>query len=297
MPEPTPPPDAGRPAGRREGPLTPAAIDAVLADFRRWLEDLAAGGSEPPEVDEPAVDLAALVGAFTALRHEVNLQTRAARAQSEQLADVVAALQQPSESSPPGDEALRPALMALIEMHDALVRATGELEQVSQSVPDALVPREAEPESPAPAAPAEERLPPRSFWRRLFSPPALTREESLFPQVRVEISRSVLTLRRLEKAVADFQAILAGHVRPRLGAAVTGLQMTARRVERTLAQQGLEPIDCVGRPFDPEAMEAMEAVEAVAGSGQPPGTVIKELRRGYRWRGRVFRYAQVRVAR
>jgi molecular chaperone GrpE len=79
----------------------------------------------------------------------------------------------------------------------------------------------------------------------------------------------------------------------RLSATATGLRMGEKRVERLMREVGLEPVECAGRPFDPEAMEA---IEAVGGSGQPPGTVVEELRRGYRWRGRVFRYAQVRVA-
>jgi len=37
-------------------------------------------------------------------------------------------------------------------------------------------------------------------------------------------------------------------------------------------------------------------VEAVLDSGRPAGEVIEEVRRGYLWNGRVFRYAQVRVA-
>lgn len=45
--------------------------------------------------------------------------------------------------------------------------------------------------------------------------------------------------------------------------------------------------------FDPERMEV---VEVVIDSGKPAGEVIEEVRRGYFWRGRVFRFAQVRVA-
>jgi molecular chaperone GrpE len=69
--------------------------------------------------------------------------------------------------------------------------------------------------------------------------------------------------------------------------------MSVQRVERALAQHGLEPIAAAGQPFDPETMEAIEVVE---GSGRPGGEVVQEVRRGYVWRGRVFRYAQVRVA-
>jgi molecular chaperone GrpE len=74
---------------------------------------------------------------------------------------------------------------------------------------------------------------------------------------------------------------------------LTGYAMSVGRLERALQQYGLEPIPAVGRPFDPEQMEV---VDVVPDSGQPPGEVIEEVRRGYFWRGRVFRYAQVSVA-
>jgi molecular chaperone GrpE len=71
-----------------------------------------------------------------------------------------------------------------------------------------------------------------------------------------------------------------------------GYAMSLRRVERALPAFGLEPIDCVGRPFDPDTMEVVEL-----GDGGPAGTVLEEVRRGYRWNGTVFRFAQVKVAR
>jgi molecular chaperone GrpE len=105
-----------------------------------------------------------------------------------------------------------------------------------------------------------------------------------------EVERARLDALRTEwqKRWAD-----AAAVADRLAAAVTGLRMSERRLERLMREVGIEPIETVGRPFDPETMEA---VEAVADSGRAAGTVVEELRRGYRWRGRVFRFAQVRVA-
>ena len=44
------------------------------------------------------------------------------------------------------------------------------------------------------------------------------------------------------------------------------------------------------------APERMEVVEVVSDSDRPSGEVVGEVRRGYLWRGCVFRYAQVRVA-
>src|SRR5947209_18310963 len=139
MSESAPPPDAGGTAGGPEAAaLTPEAIEAVLADFRGWLTDLAAGrvAAAPTEPDAEAVDLATLVGQFTALRHEVSLQTRAVRAQQEQnaetlrrLARTVDALTAPPAAAPADDE-LRPLLQTLVETHDALARAADELRRV-----------------------------------------------------------------------------------------------------------------------------------------------------------------------
>ena len=70
--------------------------------------------------------------------------------------------------------------------------------------------------------------------------------------------------------------------------------MSLQRLERALQHHGLEAIPCVGRPFDPERMEVLEVV---ADTGRPANEVLDEVRRGYLWNGRVFRYAQVRVAR
>jgi molecular chaperone GrpE len=70
--------------------------------------------------------------------------------------------------------------------------------------------------------------------------------------------------------------------------------MSLQRVERALQQSGLEVIDTAGLPFDPETMEVLEVVHE---PGRTSTEVIEEVRRGYLWRGYVFRFAQVRVAR
>jgi molecular chaperone GrpE len=75
---------------------------------------------------------------------------------------------------------------------------------------------------------------------------------------------------------------------------IVGYTMSLQRIERAIAQHGLEPIDCVGEPFDPECMEVVEVVQQ---PGQQGTVVLEEVRRGYRWRDRLFRFAQVRVSR
>src|SRR5688572_24969382 len=92
MSEPAPPAGAESPAVHDSQALTPEAIESVLADFRAWLQQAATAGPAPPAPEGP--DLHALLGQFVALRHEVNLQTRATRAQQEQNAEALRQLGQ-----------------------------------------------------------------------------------------------------------------------------------------------------------------------------------------------------------
>ena len=73
-----------------------------------------------------------------------------------------------------------------------------------------------------------------------------------------------------------------------------GFGLIRKRLGRLMAAEQLEPIACVGRAVDPELMTVLEVVDSPE---SPPGTVTKELRRGYKWRGRVLRYAEVQAVR
>src|SRR5712691_5889487 len=76
--------DAG--ASGHVAAMTPAEIDAVLVAFRAWLTRQPVAPGEPPGEE---VDLFTLVAQFTALRQEVNLQTRAGLTQQEQNAETL----------------------------------------------------------------------------------------------------------------------------------------------------------------------------------------------------------------
>ena len=75
--------------------MTPDSIESILADFRAWLEE----ANETPSIEEaPGLEIATVVQQFTALRQEVNLQTKASRAQLEQNTQAQGLLQQALES-------------------------------------------------------------------------------------------------------------------------------------------------------------------------------------------------------
>ncbi|MHB8380597.1 MAG: nucleotide exchange factor GrpE [Acidimicrobiales bacterium] len=61
----------------------------------------------------------------------------------------------------------------------------------------------------------------------------------------------------------------------------------------TLIREGLERVDTVGAPFDPQVEDAVAHVE---GDQESDGPVVEEvLRAGYRWKGVVLRPAMVKV--
>ena len=71
-----------------------------------------------------------------------------------------------------------------------------------------------------------------------------------------------------------------------------GVAATHRLFVEVLRQAGAEPIESVGRPFDPTVHEAVATVPA---QGRPPGTVVQEASRGWRLGGELLRPAQVVV--
>jgi molecular chaperone GrpE len=73
-----------------------------------------------------------------------------------------------------------------------------------------------------------------------------------------------------------------------------GVRLTFQHLEEALASVGVQPIEAVGRPFDPKLDEAIGSEES---DQHPDDTVLAELRRGYRMHDRVLRPALVKVSR
>jgi molecular chaperone GrpE len=86
----------------------------------------------------------------------------------------------------------------------------------------------------------------------------------------------------------------ADKLRQLAAAAADGYAMSLRRIERVLPILEIEPMECSGAEYDPELMEVVEVVD---GGDLPSGTVVEDVRPGYLWRGKVLRFAQVKVAR
>jgi molecular chaperone GrpE len=60
-----------------------------------------------------------------------------------------------------------------------------------------------------------------------------------------------------------------------------------------LTNEGICPIESVGKPFDPHLHEAVLEIET---SDHPEGTVIEEVRKGYLFRGNLLKPSMVKVS-
>lgn len=240
--------------------MSDAEIDAILSDFRDWLKRIPS--VPPPTPPHEKVDLSTVVRGFTALRQEVNLQTRAVRTQSEQAAkmlDSLSSLNGEPAAEQPFDP--RPLFKAILDARDSLALALG---HVSKS--RGAIATNSRPEVTL-------SLPGWTHWLGLDA----------------AIRQAMQPLEDWSKSAA---AALA-HVTPAVESLFTGYSMSLQRLDRAIEQCGLRRIECVGKPFD---SETMEVVEVVADATRSTSEVLEEVRPGYWLNGTVFRFAQVRVA-
>jgi molecular chaperone GrpE len=74
---------------------------------------------------------------------------------------------------------------------------------------------------------------------------------------------------------------------------VEGLDMVHKQLLGALAKHGIEPIQALGQPFDPNQHEALTQTPDAE---HPEGTVVGELGKGYRLLDRVLRPTKVAVS-
>jgi molecular chaperone GrpE len=72
-----------------------------------------------------------------------------------------------------------------------------------------------------------------------------------------------------------------------------GVKMIHLKLLALLEKEGVRPIESIGEKFDPEIHHAVAVVKR---DGVEQGTIIEDLRRGYFWKKKLLRPAQVRIA-
>lgn len=74
---------------------------------------------------------------------------------------------------------------------------------------------------------------------------------------------------------------------------VSGMDMVYKQLVKALADMGIEPIEAVGKPFDPNLHNAVMHVED---ENLGENTVAQEFQKGYLYHGSVVRHSMVQVA-
>lgn len=131
----------------------------------------------------------------------------------------------------------------------------------------------------------------------------LARRQADFENYRKRVERErrddrdrglVLLAESLLPVLDNFERALAAHQDPAYEEYRRGFEMIYRQLTDLLVRLGVARMeDPTGRPFDPHLHHAIERVE----TGEvPEGTVLGEVQAGYRFRDRVLRPSQVRVA-
>ena len=72
-----------------------------------------------------------------------------------------------------------------------------------------------------------------------------------------------------------------------------GTQLVYKNLYDVLTKEGLEPIEAVGKPFDPNLHDALMQLES---DEHPEGIVVQEMTKGYKLKDRVLRHSKVAVS-
>jgi molecular chaperone GrpE len=106
-------------------------------------------------------------------------------------------------------------------------------------------------------------------------------------------------LEKLLPIVDNFEAALSAANSTQAGQGTNvdslrmGIQMIYTQLKNYLADAGVEEIDALNKPFDPNLHEA---VSQEASADSPEGQVLRQMRKGYRYRDRLIRPSMVVVA-
>jgi molecular chaperone GrpE len=254
-------------------------IDDILERFQQWLDEMRAeartldrisGVQSRGDGERPEFGLIDLVREFTALRQELKLETKSTRGLQEQAEALLPPLRQAIEHfrsvAPREEQAVWNAGKALAEglgtLDEALERGRTQIEKARELLVDE--------QARALTAALDELLKNQSWFRR-------RRFRRYHEQVMEVVRKDAQGPRR-----QWFESLLEGY----------GLMQN--RLRRVMEAEDIERIDCLGREVDPELMIVVEVVNE---TDVPPHTVIEEVRRGYLWRRRVVRHAEVKASR
>lgn len=105
---------------------------------------------------------------------------------------------------------------------------------------------------------------------------------------------SSLLITELLPVIDNFErALSTGTDNAEVSSYAKGVEMIFRQLEGVLKAEGLEEMNSVGEPFNPEYHQAIMQVES---DEYEEGIVVEEVQKGYKLKDRVLRPAMVKVS-
>ncbi len=109
----------------------------------------------------------------------------------------------------------------------------------------------------------------------------------------VRCANEVLILKLLDVVDNIERALQSAKQNKDADALIKGIELIYDNLKEVLSKQGLCPIECVGKSFDPNLHEAVMMLEK---EGVEPQQVVEELQKGYLLNGKVIRPSKVVVS-
>jgi molecular chaperone GrpE len=88
-------------------------------------------------------------------------------------------------------------------------------------------------------------------------------------------------------------AVKSGHSSKSADVVTQGVEMTLKKLNKILESEGVTPLECVGKIFDPSKHDVVATVEKDDVEGC---VMVEEVRKGYIMKGKLIRPSIVKVA-
>ena len=106
-------------------------------------------------------------------------------------------------------------------------------------------------------------------------------------------AESLLLIDNIERAIISFKNDESLKNNRDLNKIVDGIEIVKKDLVSIFKKNGIEPIACINKKFDPNFHQAMLEVE---NNTKEPGTVVQEIQKGYMMKDRLLRPSLVGVA-
>ena len=104
---------------------------------------------------------------------------------------------------------------------------------------------------------------------------------------------SLSLLDNIDRAIASFKNDESLKNNKDLNKIIDGIEIVKKDLISIFKKNGIEPIECINKKFDPNFHQAMLEIE---NNTKTPGTIVQEIQKGYMMKDRLLRPSLVGVA-